>query len=473
MKHRTATTGVAALVALPLVPADAFGHTSEQSFVLLLPTKLYISAGIMAVALTVLILAVAPSFTSRRAFATRRLLAIEPPVELKTATSLVSLLLLGTLIGLGFFGSHDPLSNPLPLAIWTVWWMAMLFIQGVAGDIWGWINPWTGLHRLLVRNGRDGLVPALPDWACHSIAITSLLAFHIFAIADPAPDDPKRLAGFVFAYWVFSFIGMLIFGRIVWLEKCECFSVLFSLFARLSPFRLSAGRFEFGLSGWQLVRMERVPTGMALFALIALGTGSFDGLNETFWWLALIGVNPLEFPGRSAVIAETVVGLLAAPILLVAVFGTCTWAGTLLAGSNGTAGKTSFGTAFRRLAVSVLPIALGYHFAHYLTAFMVNIQYTVAAVSDPLHTGADYLGLGNFYVTTGFFNTRDSVRIIWLTQCFAVVAGHVIAVIAAHEIACRIFGTGRQAFLSQLPVSVFMILYTLLSLWLLASPRGA
>ena len=104
---------------------------------------------------------------------------------------------------------------------------------------------------------------------------------------------------------------------------------------------------------------------------------------------------------------------------------------------------------------------------------MVNIQYAAAAANDPLGTGADLLGLGHFYVTTGFFNTRDSVRIIWLTQCFAVVAGHVIAVMVAHEIASRIFRTGRQALLSQIPMSVFMILYTLLSLWLLASPRGA
>ena len=29
----------------------------------------------------------------------------------------------------------------------------------------------------------------------------------------------------------------------------------------------------------------------------------------------------------------------------------------------------------------------------------------LAAASDPFATGADYLGLGTYYVTTGFFNT--------------------------------------------------------------------
>lgn len=471
MKARSA---VAVSAPLTLSPEGALGHTSEQSFVLLLPTDLYISAGILAVALTVLILALAPSRISGRIFSTWKLPAINPPEALKAATSLASLLLLAGLVAIGVTGPHDPLSNPLPLAIWTIWWMALLFIQGVVGDIWSWINPWTGLHRLLFRDDGAGLLPAPPDWVCHSVAIASLLAFHIFALADPAPDDPERLAGFVAWYWTFTVGGMLVFGRNAWLGKCECFTVLFGLIARLSPFRPSAERSELGFPGWQIVRMETATAGTALFALVALGTGSFDGLNETFWWLALIGVNPLEFPGRSAVILETVVGVLAAPALLVIVFGICTWAGTLLAGSGrATSIDSGFGPAFRRLAVSVLPIALGYHFAHYLTAFMVNVQYAVAAASDPFHSGADHLGLGNFYVTTGFFNTRDSVRVIWLSQCFAVVAGHVVAVITAHEIAKRVFGTGRRAVLSQLPVSAFMILYTLLSLWLLASPRGA
>ena len=228
----------------------------------------------------------------------------------------------------------------------------------------------------------------------------------MLALADPAPDNPARLAGFVAAYWTFTFAGMLVFGRDAWLGNCECFTVLFGLIAKLSPFRPSRETSELGLPGWQLVRFRDVPIGIGLFSLIALGTGSFDGLNETFWWLALIGVNPLEFPGRSAVVGETIAGILAAPVLLVAVFGFSVWLGTLLARSvDGPPFEAGFSESFRRLAISVLPIALGYHFAHFLTAFMVNIQYTVAAMSDPLHDGSDYLGLGTFYVTTGFFNT--------------------------------------------------------------------
>ena len=82
------------------------------------------------------------------------------------------------------------------------------------------------------------------------------------------------------------------------------------------------------------------------------------------------------------------------------------------------------------------------------------------------------LGLGHFYVTTGFFNTPGTVHAIWLGQAGAVVAGHVVAILLAHTLALRAFGTGQRAALSQAPLAAFMVLYTFFGLWLLASPRG-
>ena len=133
----------------------------------------------------------------------------------------------------------------------------------------------------------------------------------------------------------------------------------------------------------------------------------------------------------------------------------------------------SFRQAFSVLAVGILPIAFAYHVAHFLTAFMVNVQYSVAAASDPMHTGADLLGLGTFYVTTGFFNTHHTVHIIWLFQAGTVVLGHLLSVLLTHGLAVKLWGDGRAAVVSQIPLAIFMIFYTFLGLWLLASPRGA
>jgi len=144
------------------------------------------------------------------------------------------------------------------------------------------------------------------------------------------------------------------------------------------------------------------------------------------------------------------------------------WIGLALVGQT-----AQFAAAFAILALSLLPIAFGYHIAHYLTAFLVSSQYVVAALSDPWATGADLLDIQPFYVTTGFFNHIDTVRVIWLTQAGAVVIGHVWSVMLAHRLALDLFPTGRLAAVATAPLSAFMIGYTFLGLWLLAAPRGA
>ena len=40
----------------------------------------------------------------------------------------------------------------------------------------------------------------------------------------------------------------------------------------------------------------------------------------------------------------------------------------------------------------LVPIACGYHFAHYLPVFLVDAQYAIRAASDPLARGWDLLG---------------------------------------------------------------------------------
>ena len=78
-----------------------------------------------------------------------------------------------------------------------------------------------------------------------------------------------------------------------------------------------------------------------------------------------------------------------------------------------------------------------------------------------------------FYVTTGFLNATDSVRLIWLTQAGVIVIGHMLAVLLSHAIAVDMFTNARKATISQIPQALFMIVYTLVGLWLLAAPRGA
>ena len=107
--------------------------------------------------------------------------------------------------------------------------------------------------------------------------------------------------------------------------------------------------------------------------------------------------------------------------------------------------------------LAVMPIALAYHFAHYLTALLVNGQYAAAALL-PL----------NIEVTASFLTTYAGVRLIWNIEAATIVAGHVLAVTLAHAIVLN--ACGPKARRAEFPIAVAMVVYTLFGLWLLSTP---
>lgn len=457
MPHRRSRRVLAA--GAGLCPGTGHAHATDQAFVLLLPTDVYAGAGVAVVILTVLALFALPDKVTRRLFAHRSRDAGQIRPGFRHATSVASFILLAALVAVGIAGPRDPLSNIMPLSFWTLGWVGLITLSGIFGNLWAWVNPWTGLYAWL----QPAWTPrALPDHLGLWPATVLLAGFTAFLLADIAPDDPSRLAFAVMIYWCVTMCGLLIFGP-SWLDHVELGRAIMGAYGKLTA-RSATG---LGAPGWQVLAPDpRAASG--IFALTLLAAGSFDGLNETFWWLARIGVNPLEFPGRSAVIAPTLFGLALAVLALLAVFAATVWTGLRIARSN-----APFARVFGHLALSLLPIAFVYHISHYLTSFLVSIQYTVAAFNDPLNIGADLFGIEPFRVTTGFFNRLDWVRVIWLTQAGLVVLGHVWSVLLSHRIALDLFPEPRRAAWATLPLSLFMIAYTLLGLWLLAAPRGA
>lgn len=463
-----AGVAVISFVALVLSATDVFAHASEQAIVLLLPTGVYSAAGVVAVALTVVIFSLMPERMATGLFSVNDGPGIDQTNSVGW-TSLLSTAVLFFLIWIGWAGNRDPLENLLVLTIWTGWWIGFVSLQLIVGDLWRFINPWTGFYRLLFGQSSSERMIALPNRLGQWPAVLIFLLFGAFYLAYPAPDDPAHLALVVGGYWLFTFAAMVVFGGEDWLRRGECFTILLRLYASIAPVNSGGSRpFPPVFPGSRIMRAPALPISGAIFAILLLGTGSFDGLNETFWWLAKLGVNPLEFPGRSAIVWQTTIGLLVANILLVAAFVLTVWLGLRLVGR-----PEILSVALGRLALTLLPIAAAYHVAHFQVAFLVNGQYLLAALNDPFSTGADIFGLEPFYVTTGFLNTTYTVRIIWLSQAFIIVAGHMLAIMLSHAIALDLFKDGRKAIISQIPPAIFMILYTLFGLWLLAAPRGA
>ena len=464
-----------ALAVLALsTPEAALAHGAERGFVLLLPTGYYLIGGALAVAASfVLISFVPPAFIARAAQARLPLGAV-PSIN-PAPTSLAAFFALCLLFAAGFLGSRDPLANPLPLAIWTLWWVGITLLHALIGNVWRFINPWIGVYRVLDWLSGGSLARAVlpyPSWLGYWPAILAFLGFAWLELVYPAPDDPERLAIAVGLYWLFAFAGMLAFGYEAWTDRAEPFSIFFRLVAGLAPLVLTPvaegsdrRAIAVAIPGAALLNRDPLPLSGVLFVLLTLSSVSFDGLSRTFWWLGLGGINPLEFPGRSAVMERNTIGLILAFAALAACYWSAVRLGWIVAGMSG-----SLGRALGAFVYAIVPISIAFHFSHYLTALLVDGQYALIAASDPFGSGLDLLGLGHVHVTISFLNTYGGVTIIWNLQTAAIVLGHLAGIAMAHALALRHFGDNRGAVRSQLPLAAFMVLYTLFGLWLLSTP---
>lgn len=455
---RRLAVGLGIALALPGVAA---AHAAERALIMLLPTGYYLAGGAAAVAVSFAVLAAAPA-RSLAGFRRRLCIPLSLP-PLASAVRWVAFAAFAGLLAIGFFGPRDPLGNLLVLTLWTLWWVGFTLLTAVIGDLWPLLNPWSAPVALARR--LLGPPPLRPphrpgNGPSYWPALIGLFAFVWFEIVDVAPADPERLARAAGVYWLAQFAAMLLFGERRWRARGETFSVLFRLVGRVAPLRWHARGVTLGWPGARLTRGPALPISGWLFVTSVIASVSFDGLSATFVWLSAIGVNPLEFPGRSAVIGQNTLGLLAVWAALAAVYAAAVATGRRLAG-----GRAGLAETLGRIGLSLVPIALAYHFAHYLTALLVNAQYALATLAEPLG--------GHAHVSTSFLNDLGAVETIWRVQTAAIVAGHVLAVIVAHAVALRLEGDRRRAALGQLPLAVLMVVLTLLGLWLLATPTGA
>jgi hypothetical protein len=115
------------------------------------------------------------------------------------------------------------------------------------------------------------------------------------------------------------------------------------------------------------------------------------------------------------------------------------------------------------MAHSLIPIVVGYIFAHYLSYLVERGQQAVFALGDPLGRGWNLLWLSHLQVD--YLLSRHP-SVLGTIKVLCVVSGHVVAVIAAHDKALRLLPTGRQL-TGQLAMMLVMVGYTFTGLYLL------
>jgi hypothetical protein len=335
-----------------------------------------------------------------------------------------------------------------PVLVWVMFWLVVPFAGAVVGDWYTDLNPWRSLGRVL-RVGRGERVWLLDRFGIWPAAVI-FVAFTWLELVSPDSGDPATLGAAALIYSLFLMAAMAYAGRETGLAVFDLFTPYNRLISSISPIgRRADGRLVW--RGW-LRALAVIPEwrGLPAFVVVAIGTVSYDGASATQGLRDLLG----EF-GQTR-FGETVL-LLGSILVIGLAYWLASWVAARMVGGDWTASKVA-----TRFAHTLVPIALAYAVAHYLTLIIFEGQQLIAAVSDPFGLGWNLFGTADR--TIDFFITASEP--VWYAQLAVIVTGHVLGVVLAHDRALGDFGT--EAVRSQYAMLLLMVALTTLGLLILA-----
>ena len=367
----------------------------------------------------------------------------------------VSLLILTILTGV--LGSQFPVKNFAPTFVWVVWWGGFIWLHILFGDSWNFVNPWKNIFELIKFDEKP--LRQYPDKLKSWPAFGFFLIFAWIELVYPTPAHPQFLGNIIFVYSIIVLAGMRVFGKDKWLDNCEPFTVFFNFVSSFSATRVTS-------DGKILLRPiasglldARYRFDQLCFLILILSVVSFDGLISTLFWYDVIGIDAFGGSGRYDVIYVNTAGIMVSFLAFFSIFY------SFVAISRAIT-KTDITTLdlAQKFVPALLPISIVYHLAHYSAYFFLNGQLIIKLISDPFGFGWDIFGTSSYEIV----RTIDFI-FLWNYQVAVIVIGHILSVYIAHRISLRVFKDSRKSIMSQAPILLLMVGYTILGLWLLST----
>lgn len=463
---------MALMTAASAWPLAAHGHAFGARYDLPLPLGLYLGAAGAAVAvsflLPVLMLRTPPPVSAPRADATAAR-AHGWPVRAMRAFA-VGLLVL--VLACASTGPQSPTANLAMVFVWVLWWVGLGLAQALLLDLWSLANPWRTLAGLLDRLMPRTALRAYPERLAGWPAVAGFAVFAWLELVSSLGEQPRMLAALIGAYTVFTLAGARCYGAGAWFARADTFAVLFATLGRMAPLAVYDARVRLRWPGAGLLVHEPVASSLGVLALMLLATVSFDGFKETETWAAALDavaastllrapLLALQAKGANLLALIESVGLVASVLLFASAYLAVV---TLVDRASGRP------VGVRRCAgsfvLTLVPIAVAYHLAHYLSYLLIAGQLAIPLISDPFARGWDLFGTAGYSLDIAIVDAR----FVWYAAVTSIVAGHTLAVFLAHAMALRLYREPGPALRSQLPMLALMVAYTMSSLWILSQP---
>lgn len=368
--------------------------------------------------------------------------AVDAPA-MRLALRTLGVVAAGYVVLAAVFGPADA-RNPTAGTVYVLFWVGVPILSLLFGPWWGRVNPLRALHRglaaLIGADPDEGIVRLSPRVGYWPAAI-GLLAFVWLELVPANRASLPALRTWFGLYVLANVLCATLFGR-RWFARGDAFEAWFGLVGRLAPWgRRADGRLVARSPLDGIAAVESRP-GLVALVCVMLGSTAFDAFSSVPGWLRVPQESPLGADVTNSLVLLGFIGAVAA----------------LFVGAVRMAGARPAAFAF-----SLVPIAVGYVVAHYYSLLVVQGQQTVIDLSDPLGTGANWLGTGGDREISGALITPTAIALL---QVIAVVVGHVVGVVLAHDRAMQELPRAA-AVRGQLPLLLLMVAYTVGGLLLL------
>ncbi|MCP4444964.1 MAG: 4Fe-4S binding protein [Myxococcales bacterium] len=452
---------------------------------------------------------VGPGFR-KNLIANKRVYALVRSRWFQVVPQLLMAAILVLLLYVGLVGARA--ANLTPVAVWTIWWAALIFFVLLFASAWCLICPWDGISNLMSRLRLAAKVDTLsmalpyPKWLANVYpAIILFIGLTWLELGFEVTTDPRATA-----YMGLAMIGMAVVFALLFDGKRFCAHAcpvgrICGIYSTFAPVEIrgkkervcQSCKTEDCLNGNE--KGYPCPTGLSLktitsssmctmcteciktcnkqnvainlrpfgadlrdiksprideawLAVSLLVLTLFHGLTMTPAWESFMPGewSLLRWVGMSLGVSRVVAFSLAMVVVCGAAIGLYWLACRATAWLGGK--QVSPRLVFVNFAYSLLPVALFYHLAHNFMHLTMEGGHIVPMLSDPMGSGADYLGTADMKLDHLVPEATS-----WYIQVGLILIGHVIGILVAHRFGHRLFSDRKSALRASLPLLLLMV----------------